>query len=372
MLSDYLAGVILQMIERGRLLNANVPRDLLGDYDALRVTCKQQIDESIRQLERLQLSIKSFVGSEQLRIFKRIVSEMDALETVGVASLNRASDKDHKINSLIRRITKEIEYPLLTPVITTLSQSYFCIYPAFNLLCIPLVEGNFLLHLPDLYHELAHPFFAEKNDPVVEPFQHRFEDGVVDILSYFEEEKNKAEYRRGPKYLYELLHVWQRSWIQFWIEEFFCDLYGVYTLGPAFAWSHLHLVIKRGGDPYETSMRITSHPCDHARMTAMLYALNLSGFEDTAQKIQQQWNNLLEEIGAEEKPEYHRCYPTCLIEKVVDHAWYAVKDIKARIATPETQDPIHSLLNQAWEQFWQNPLMYVEWEKRAIEKLLAD
>ena len=372
MLNHYLAGTIPQMIERGRVLTASIPRDLPRDYDALRTTCKQRVDESIRLLQTLQSSVNTALGSEQLRAFKRVVSEMDALETVGIAALSRASNEDHKINLLISKITREIKYPRLTPVITTMSQSYFCIYPAFNLLCIPLIEGKFLLHLPDLYHELGHPFFTERNDPLIEPFQHQFEEAIVEVLNHFENEKTKAEYRRGPKHLYDLLHVWQRSWVQFWLEEFFCDLYGVYTLGPAFVWSHLHLAIKRGGDPYEVSMRITSHPCDHARMTAMLYALHLLGFREMAEEIQQKWSKFLEQIAAQPEPEYHRCYPTNLIETVADYAWDAVKGIEARIATPTTQDPIHNLLNQAWQQFWQNPSMYVNWEKQAIEILLVE
>ncbi len=373
MLYDYLAGAIPQMIERGRVLTASIPRTLPRDYDALRVMCKQRVDEAIQDLKMLQSLVGDTFGAEHLRIFKRIVAEMDDLETVGITALNRASNEDHQVNVLISRITREIQYPRLTPIVTTLSQNYFCIYPAFNLLCIPLIEGKFLLHLPDLYHELAHPFFIEKNDPVMEPFQHRYEDAIVKVLSHFEEEKAKAEHRRGPRHLYDLLHTWQKSWIKFWMEEFFCDLYGVYTLGPAFVWSHLHLAIKRGGDPHElTLLRVTSHPCDHARMTAMLHALKLSGFQEVAKQIQQKWSEFLEQIAAQPEPEYHRCYPSNLLEALTYHAWESVKDIQARIATPTTQDPIHTLLNQAWQQFWQNPVMYVDWEKQAVETLLAE
>ena len=238
-------------------------------------------------------------------------------------------------------------------------------------MCIPLIEGKFLLHLPDLYHELAHPFFTEKNDPVLELFQAVYLDAVMHVLSHFEEEKLKAKERRGPNF-YDILHAWQNSWIKYWLEEFFCDLYGVYTLGPAFVWSHLHLAIKRGTDPFELSfMRATSHPCDHARMIAMLHALKLSGFYDSAERIQLQWGEFLEDISATEEPEYHRCYPNHLINTVADYAWDAVKDIKARIATPVVNDPVHTLLNQAWDQFWKNPSGYVEWEKREVERLLT-
>lgn len=372
MLDEYLSGAIPQLIERCRVLTANIPRNLPRDYDALRATCKQQIDEVIQNLKLLQSLDGDECGPEQLRMFKRLVTEIDDLETVGIASLNRASNDDHYLNALISKISQEIKYPRLTPIVTTLSQSYFCIYPALNLLCVPLVEGRFLLHLPDLYHELAHPFFKEKNDPILEPFQAQYRNAVFEVLNHFEQEKSKAEYRRGPRTLCDLLHTWQRSWIKFWVEEFFCDLYGVYTLGAAFVWSHLHLSIKRGGNPYEVSFRVTSHPCDYARMMIMLHALHLIGFQDVAQHIQQKWSEFLNHISASPEPEYHRCYPINLVGKLAEYALEAVKQIQSRIATPTTQDSIHTLLNQAWEEFWQNPQTYVNWEKKKIEVLFAE
>ena len=81
---------------------------------------------------------------------------MDFFETIGIAALNRANEDDRQLNLLVERIVREIGFPLLPPVATLLSQGYFHIYPWFNLLCLPLVEPAFLLHLPDLYHELGH------------------------------------------------------------------------------------------------------------------------------------------------------------------------------------------------------------------------
>lgn len=373
MLDEYLSGAILQMIERGRMLTASIPRSLPRDYDALRATCKQQVDEAIQELRMLQSLANDACSLECLRKFKRIVANMDALETVGIAALNRASIDDHQLNVLIDKVAREIQYPRLTPIVTTLSQNYFCIYPNLNLLCMPLVEGRFLLHLPDLYHELAHPFFGEKNDPVLEPFQKCYADAIFKVLNYFANKIEQEEFRRGPRHFCDLFHTWQKSWIKFWVEEFFCDLYAVYTLGPAFAWSHLHLTIKRGGDPHELPwLRVTSHPCDNARMDAMLYALGQAGFQDIAEQIQDKWNQFLEQTAACPEPEYHRCYPTHLIELIADLAWEAVKGIKAQIVTSKTQAPICTLLNEAWQKFWHNPGAYVDWEKQAVEALLAE
>ncbi|NJO93364.1 MAG: hypothetical protein HC820_01490 [Hydrococcus sp. RM1_1_31] len=119
-------------------------------------------------------------------------------------------------------------------------------------------------------------------------------------------------------------------------------------------------------------LQVSSHPCDHVRMFAMLYALELSGFQPIAKQIRQQWSEFLKQIEAAPEPEYHRCYPSNLITAIVHHARDAVKEIQARIATPETKDPIHNLLNSAWQQFWQNPARFVGVEKLAVEKLLVE
>ena len=36
-----------------------------------------------------------------------------------------------------------------------------------------------------------------------------------------------------------------------WANEIFCDLFAIYTLGPAYAWAHFHLTARHESDPYE-------------------------------------------------------------------------------------------------------------------------
>jgi len=58
----------------------------------------------------------------------------------------------------------------------------------------------------------------------------------------------------------------ESSWAKYWLTEFFCDLFAVFCVGPAFVWSHLHLAMKRRGDPYTTpDFSATMHPADDAR-----------------------------------------------------------------------------------------------------------
>ena len=62
--------------------------------------------------------------------------------------VRRAHEDDHILNAVLETIRQEIKYPLVRPVVSGLSQQYFWIHPELNLLCVPLTEGQFLLHLP--------------------------------------------------------------------------------------------------------------------------------------------------------------------------------------------------------------------------------
>ena len=373
-MNEYFAGSVAQLIERGRLLRAKVPRDLPRDYDTLAQACRLKLNgllDLLRSLLEEPIYRQADYQPERLRLFKRIVAELDMVETVGIAALDRAKDDDHKLNDLLERIAREIGYPLVTPVVTTLSQQYFCIVTELNLLCVPLTEGRFLLHLPDLYHELAHPLLIEQDDPIVEPIQAALFLALRDALGYLAEELAKEDRRRGPVQPTFMLQRWEIAWVKFWMVEFFCDLFAVYTLGPAYVWAHLHLTAKRGGDPFEVPiLSPSSHPADYARMRVMLLALNLSGFSTEAASIDVRWRQLLAQVQAKPEPEYHRCYPDGLLGQIADYARKGVEEIGCRLATSTTVDPVHAVLNLAWDEFWRDPGAFVDWERDAVSVLM--
>lgn len=372
-MDDYLKGAAAQLIERGRVLTAKIPRDLPRDYDTLAQTSRQKINaqlDHLKELSESSLFTQPSYRAERLRLFKRIVAEMDILETVAIAALDRAKTDDHRLNALLERIALEIRFPLVTPVVTTLSQQYFHIYPDLNLMCVPLTEGQFLLHLPDLYHELAHPLLVEQNDPLIEPFQEHFLNALRDVLKYLGQEQSKEDRRRGPIQPRFLLRAWEKAWVKYWMTEFFCDLFATYTLGPAFAWSHLHLVAKRGANPFDVPLTsLSSHPADDARMRAMLCALDTAGFAPESSQILKRWQTFIANSGAKPEPEYHRCYPETIIHTLAERAKEGVIGTQVRIASPKTTDPVHTLLNDAWKTFWKDPQSYVSWERESVASL---
>jgi hypothetical protein len=375
-MNDYFQGAVTQLIERGRHLLAIIPKGLSREFHLLEQTSRKRVGEELDKLRALledpQMR-QPALQPERLRQFRRSVRDLDFLGNVCIAALQRADPPDVGLNKIIDRIRMEIGYPLLPPVVTPLSQTYFHIYPEYNLLRVPLVEGDFLLHLPDLYHELAHPLIAERYDPRVKPFQDRLARVLDDVFSYFKDQLQKEGRKQGraPELYVFYLDKWLKGWYAGWAIELFCDLFAVMTLGPAFAWSHLHLHATRGLNPHfaPTIGGLVDHPADAARMTAILKGLRLIHFTQEADNIEQRWNQLLLLSNAKPDPEYHRCFPKSLLEHLAEETHKGVVAMGCRVVTPSTRDLVHSTLNDAWEEFWRDPDDFPSWEKIAIRML---
>lgn len=374
MLDAYFTGSVPQLIERSRELTAKIPRNLPRAYDALAQLARSRLNNLIAQfgslIEDHRLLDKS-LRPERLRKFKRLVSELDTIEATAILALRKAQDEDHRLNDLLERITKEIAYPAVTPTVTTLSRDYFYIFPEFMLLFVPLVEGHFLLHLPDLYHELAHPILVEENDPIIEPLQHSFSKCLDECISYVQDETQKLQRRKSPVRPEYMLGAWERSWIRSWLSEFYCDVFALITAGPAFAWSHLHLAIKRGENPFIVpTVSASSHPADDARMRVLLAAMTLMGLRQQSIDVQNGWRCFTGSLGVKPEPEYFWCYPDELLKKISTYAVSGATEIGVHVFSPSEKGTVTSVLNAAWAEFWTHPGSYVQWEKKAVEKLL--
>jgi len=373
-LTSYLIGAINQQISRGEGLIKRIPPNLSREFHLLAQSCQDRLlgaNENLRQLltePRFQIERNQ---PERLRMFHRLVGEMVHLETVGIAALERANSSDEILNKLVEKIRQEIKYPLLPPVVTSLSQEYFHIFPDLNLLCVPLAESDYLLHLPDIYHELAHPLATTKRDPRIRPFQVSLGVVIRTAIEYVNERHNNERPKRGPNDLKDIWLVWEKCWLQ-WSVEFFCDLFGIYTLGPAYIWAHINLCAKYGGRPFDVPHYLpNSHPADDARFRVMVIALENLGFSQEAKSAAKEWKNLLKLTSSTPTPEYHKCYPDSLISHIATQAKLGIVALGCRIASPSTNDFVHTLFNEAWNNFWKDPCNYNDWETNAISSLKA-
>jgi len=371
MLDAYLTGSVGQLMERARHLQASisrqlaVPKNLPPEFHTLAQTCRNEVNNLMFDLGSL-LSDSRFQRADlqaiRLRAYKRIVEELDFLELVGVAALIRVNEEDRSMTKVVGVIAEEIKYPLIPPVVSCQSQGYFQAFPGLNLLSIPQKEVYFLLHLPDLYHELAHFLLTEKNNPAVEPFQEALRRSIMagrghvaDLLS------NEG---RGTKGFVNKLRAWDANWVCGWGIELCCDLFAVLACGPAFAWSHLHLCAKRAGDPFLVDNAPDStHPSDAARMFVMLEALGNLEYSVEALAIEEKWNQLLAQAGYAENADYTICFPHALLARVASYAFVGYQSIGCAPSSKWSGAKTHDLFNEAWQRFWSDPKLYAEWEK---------
>ena len=375
MIEGYIDAAIRQAQERARILKAKISNSSqVNEFVALRQTCENLIDDLIDNFGYLSTDsviLRQDLVAERIRLFRRLRADLTNVETTAVAALTRSHTDDAALSRLVADIHREIRCPLTPPTVTCLSRAYFSITPVFRLLEVPLAESDFLLHLPDLYHEVAHPLITEVNNPVIEPYQLEYSKFLGAALAYFDEERKTNLRSTGPRqYFGEIIETLEYAWTMGWANEIFCDLFAIYTLGPAYAWAHFHLTAGHDADPYEVQfMGPLSHPPDHARMEAMLIGLDLIGFADDAAVVRKKWQGLLDATGATQGEMFRRACPSELLERAAIHALEGVKRINCRIVTLQTTGKIHDLLNTAWEMFWSVPNEYHAWERDAVTNL---
>jgi hypothetical protein len=375
MLDGYLQASIGQLLERARSLQSSIARPKAREFHALWQLSRDHLNTAIRALEALLADPRYRTPEAQslrLRDYKRRVKDLDLLENIAFAALIRANRADERMTRLVGKIASEINYPLIPPAVSCQSQFYFQAYPLFNLLSVPQKEAEFLLHLPDLYHELGHFLLMEENNPQVVAFQKAYEKTIADALTYLHDLRSKPS--RGPVSDVAVLSMWEYCWVNAWAAELYCDLFGVCASGAAYAWAHLHLCTKRGGDPYHVDRSpFSSHPSDEARMMVALHALTVLGFARAATEIEEKWRMLLTIGGYKPKADYTRCFNRKLLKGIADDAVAAYAAIGCVDAAAQAgKARVYTTLNEGWITFWSDPQGYASWEKAKVSELFPD
>ncbi|MBS1532567.1 MAG: hypothetical protein JSU01_19845 [Bacteroidetes bacterium] len=368
---NYINGAIREAIGKGRALMTKIPgsRTLGTHFASLANFANDEIGRIIDDLDNL-LADSDYCDPKNLKSkftrFKQLSFFLSKIENIVIAALNRKSDDDDFVNKLVQEICNEVNYPLPPPVASCLSQNYYHIYPDYGLICIPLLESEFVLHIPDLYHELGHPLI-ERDNPKVEPFQNNLGYFNLAVRKHFEEEIKRREMNKLDSGGYDPIYIYKDSWVEKWSVEFFCDLFATYTLGPAYLWSNLHMCTKMAWDVFKTpAYEMSTHPAADARMRCCILALEQLGFEEDAVDIKAKWDEFIEIIGQKRTEEYSIAYPESLLKSAAEFCFTGLKQIGCQLATSAPSDKVNRLLNDSWQQFWTNPIEFYEWERTAV------
>lgn len=374
-MAEYPEIAFVEAIARTEKALARIPPDPSDELVPLALRCYDELNRIVADIQ--QLTQTTPVGSKQQtqrhREYQRALRDLEFIEGTGLSALERANEIDWKLNRLVRQIRSEIAYPLiLPPAVTSISRQYFYIHTRFNfnLLCIPPGEGYSLLHLPDIYHELAHPLLTNSNLPTTRPLRQALSDMRDLVLEHFVTEMQTEGRQRGPKDFVGYLEVWLQCWYQYWANEMICDLFATYTLGPAYAWAHVHLVAKRSSDAFVVpTQKLKTHPADDARMQAMLFGLDRLGFRDQVEAIEKRWGEVVKLASKTKRTEYGRCYPRKILGQIEALAYDAFARTGCRIATPAVTDFVHVTLNNTWERFWGDSDNFQNWERDTLSAL---
>lgn len=368
---NYINGAIREAIGKGRALMSKIPgsRTLGAHFASLANFANTEIGTIIDALDDL-LGDPDYSDVKNLRSkfsrFKLLSRNLSNIENIVIAAISRKSDDDDFVNKLVQQICNEINYPLPPPVASCLSQKYYHIYSSYGLICIPLLESEFVLHIPDLYHELGHPLI-ERDNPKVEAFQSNLGYFNLSVKKHFDEEIKRREINKITVDKNDPIYIYKDSWAQKWSVEFFCDLFATYTLGPAYLWSNLHMCTKMSWEVYKTpTHEISTHPAGDARMRCCIFALEAIGFIEEAKAIKIKWEEFINVVGQQRSDEYAIAFPEKLLRSAAEFCLTGIKQINCQLSTPTTSDKVNRLLNDSWNQFWKAPQNFYEWERAAV------
>lgn len=372
-MDNYINGAIKEAIDKGRAMMSKIPgsRTLGMHFASLANFANAQIAEILDALDQL-LADTDYSDPKNLKSkfskFKQLSGMLSNIENIVVAAMCRKTDDDDYVNKLVQEICKEVNYPLPPPVASCLSQKYYHIYPSYGLICIPLLESEFVLHIPDLYHELGHPLI-ELDNPKVEAFQNNLGYFILQVKNHFDEEIKRRELNKIGLNEFDPIYMYKDSWVQNWAVEIFCDLFATYTLGPAYLWSNLHMCTKMSWDVYKTpTHEVSSHPAGDARMSCCLMALKEIGFEEEAKAIKTKWEEFILIIGQKRSDEYTIAFPEKILKSAAEFCLIGLKQIDCQISTPTTNYKVNRLLNDSWKQFWNDTHGFQTWEQNALTR----
>jgi hypothetical protein len=341
--------------------------------------CGRIIDDMIEELKSL---LKKLQGRDEndtgdiFRGIRRCAQNIALVEYFGISALYYQTPEIGYLNKLVFRIHQEINLPLTPPAVACISTKYYYFHSFTNVIFVPVGESSFLLHLPDVFHEIGHEVLSNmENELRLSKVKESYFQAIQKITDYYHDLLARKMRETGPATTPLIIAHIHSQWKTYWINEFFPDLFALYTLGPAYAWSHLHLTTKKSENVYEfSSILPQSHPSDDSRMRMLALGLDKLGFQSKAASILSKWRTMPLVANAQPVVEYQYAYPKDLMNEIADIFLLGVKESQFSIATPkrfEERNPhsVIKLLNDAWDLFWKDPDRFRGWEESAIQEL---
>ncbi|MCF7859928.1 MAG: hypothetical protein K9N07_11505 [Candidatus Cloacimonetes bacterium] len=375
-MKKHISELIFESINRGKVLKKLIPHPLkYAEFSSLSERCTAKIDSIIRELESLQEEINTTHDECELRYIYRqyriCYRELDWIEHSGVTVLKFENESMVYLNKLLFKICREINLPLGIPNIASFSNKYYYYVPLTNVIFVPLAESEFLLHLPDIYHELGHYVSHKKDELSLKEINSAYINCINIVTQYYTKQLEQRMLTNCPQTIKINTMIIHRLWKENWFEEFFCDVFATCLMGSAYAWAHMHLISKYGHNVCEFNItQNTSHPSDESRLRIMLICLEKLGFSDEAKKIKSKWKENLLVKNSHPEPQYHEAYPDELLNLISEKLIEGIKRTSLTLVKKgDDSDTISNLINNAWGDFWKENETFRVIELEYIKKI---
>jgi len=377
-MKDYLESLIVEQINRALALKKKIHYPLdYSELTGLAERCTSILDSQILVLKELQKELKNREENDLRDIFRemRVCTRATAwIEYYGIPALYYQTPEIGFLNKLMFRVHKEIKLPLPPPAVCCIATEHYYLNLFTNVIFAPLSESEFLLHLPDLYHELGHYVLENRESELrLKAIKDNFDLAFSKVTDYYNDLVKSKRREFGPEEIPMMIERIHSQW-KAWINEFFCDLFALYTVGPAYVWAHLHLIVKKSDDIHELSIFRQTHPSDESRMRILLHGLRNLGFKEHVKNITSRWSEVAKFWG---KPqiEYQYAYPEHLLSEIAKLTLNALEQSGFSIISHEAlandeENKIRAMLNEAWQSFWKDePEKFRNWEEKTVQEL---
>ena len=395
---DFFYGQVNLLLKRHELLKVSINQRLSSLPDRQQENRKFYANFLVRRertirslLQDRNLGVEKVLLHQIIR-YRQCIQRMILFEQDPASVLYHFSEKDKYLCSLLNRLCLQIHYSCPNPVVCAQSNHSFYSQPHFNLIYSNVLEDEFLLASPDLVHELGHLFYHwYRSEKIFEPF-------LDSLHQYFEqlrfEQAQKLKRRKHfSRYLQQLrsrlsnaplpkeynFNSLERAWIEHYKEEFACDIFATYLVGPAYGWSHLRLLLGDKVGLYLPSIdHPGTHPANEARMRGILLVLaRLADNSVLGSRLSQQWDEYTQtmwRVTRTDSPDegYTYCYDDKVLEQLVD---IVINSCKNKGLVPYYEQPagdsnnIASVMQMAWRSFLRDPANYGQWETNMIQYL---
>ena len=329
-MKNYLKSLLIEQKNRALALKNLIPFPLkYSELSGLAERCTTILNSQNQMLEELLNELKFREESDLRDIFRqmRVCARSIAwTEYYGIPPLHYQTSEIGFLNKLMFRINRETKSPLPHPAVCCITTEHYYLNLFTNVIFAPITESEFLLHLPDFYHELGHHIVQNrKTDMRLNSLAQSY-DNIFSIITNHYQDLLKSKRRSFiPEDIPMLIERIHAQW-KMWIEEFFCDLFALYLVGPAYAWSHLHFIAKHSDNIHRLNIiNKQSHPSDESRMRLLLIGLNKIGFESEAKAIEKRWYKL-KEFWSDPANYYQYAYPDKLLEGIGDQSLLGMKN----------------------------------------------